>query len=45
MPAYSHLSDQERDQIGVMTAAGRSLGAIAKALKRPSAKNSPEILK
>ena len=34
MPAYSHLSDEERDQIGVMTAAGRSVGAIAKALSR-----------
>ena len=34
MPAYSHLSDEERDQIGVMTAAGRSIGAIAEALSR-----------
>jgi len=32
MPAYSHLSDEERDQIGMMMAAGRSIGAIAKAL-------------
>ena len=30
MPAYSHLSDDERDQIAVLRAAGRSLGAIAR---------------
>jgi len=31
MPAYSHLADEERDQIAVMRAAGHSLGAIARA--------------
>jgi hypothetical protein len=29
MPAYSHLLDEERDQIAVMRAAGRSICAIA----------------
>jgi hypothetical protein len=29
MPAYSHLLDEERDQIAVMRAAGRLIGAIA----------------
>ena len=32
MPAYSHLLDEERDQIAVMRAAGRSICAIARAL-------------
>jgi hypothetical protein len=31
MPAYSHLLDQERERIGVVRAAGRLIGAIAKA--------------
>jgi transposase len=30
--AYSHLSEDKRDQIGVLRAAGRSMGAIARAL-------------
>ena len=34
MPAYSHLLDEERDQIAVMRAAGRSICAIARALQR-----------
>src|SRR5437588_2042055 len=34
MPAYSHLLDEERDQIAVMRAAGRSICAIAGALQR-----------
>src|SRR5208282_1886449 len=34
MPAYSHLLDEERDQIAVMRAAGRSICAIARALHR-----------
>src|ERR1700731_1587202 len=34
MPAYSHLLDEERDQIAVMRAAGRSIWAIARALQR-----------
>src|SRR3974390_3209434 len=43
MPAYSHLSDEERDQIGVMTAAGRSIGAIAKGLSRAKSTVSREL--
>jgi len=43
MPAYSHLSDEERDQIGVMTAAGRSIGAIAEALSRAKSTISREL--
>ena len=31
MPAYSHLLDQERDQIAVMRVAGHSISAIARA--------------
>jgi hypothetical protein len=34
MPAYSHLLDEERDQIAVMRAAGHSICAIAGALQR-----------
>ena len=34
---YSHLSGDERDQIGVLRAAGRSIGAIARALGRAKA--------
>ena len=30
MRSYSHLSEDERDQIGVLRAAGRSMGAIAR---------------
>ena len=29
MRSYSHLSEDERDQIGVLRAAGRSMGASA----------------
>src|SRR3974390_3030492 len=43
MPAYSHLSDEERDQIAVMTAAGRSIGAIAEALSRAKSTISREL--
>jgi hypothetical protein len=32
MPAYSHLLDEERDQIAIMRAAGHSICAIAGAL-------------
>ncbi len=32
MQSYSQLSDDERDQIGILRAAGRSIGAIARAL-------------
>ena len=34
MRSYSHLSEDERDQIGVLRAAGRSMGAIARTLGR-----------
>jgi hypothetical protein len=37
MRSYSHLSEDERDQIGVLRAAGRSMGAIARALGRRTA--------
>ena len=37
MRSYSHLSEDERDQIGVLRAAGRSMGAIARALGRAKA--------
>src|SRR3954471_21470441 len=36
MPGYSHLLDEERDQIAALKAAGRSIGAIAKAVGRPN---------
>ena len=32
MRSYSHLSDDERDQIGILRAAGRSMAAIARAV-------------
>jgi hypothetical protein len=32
---YSHLSDDEREQIGLAKAVGHSIGAIAKAIGRP----------
>ena len=34
MRLYSHLSDDERDQIAILRAAGRSMGAIARVLGR-----------
>ena len=34
MRFYSHLSDDERDQIAILRAAGRSMGAIARVLGR-----------
>ena len=37
MRSYSHLSVDDRDQIGVLRAAGRSIGAIARALGRAKA--------
>ena len=43
MRSYSHLSEEERDQIGVLRAAGRSIGAIAKALSRPKCTISREL--
>ena len=35
MRCYSHLSDDEREQIGLAKALGHSIGAIAKAIGRP----------
>ena len=35
MGCYSHLSDDEREQIGLAKALGHSIGAIAQAIGRP----------
>src|ERR1700722_1124529 len=43
MRSYSHLSEDERDQIGVLRAAGRSMGAIARELGRAKATISREL--
>jgi hypothetical protein len=43
MRSYSHLSEDERDQISVLRAAGRSMGAIAPALGRAKATISKEL--
>ncbi|MGO9237544.1 MAG: transposase [Methylocella sp.] len=43
MPAYSHLLDEERDQIAVMREAGRSICAIARALQRAKSTVSREL--
>ena len=43
MPAYSHLLDEERDQIAVMRAAARSIWAIARALQRAKSTVSREL--
>jgi transposase, IS30 family len=43
MPAYSHLLDQERDQIAVMRLAGHSISAIASALQRAKSTVSREL--
>src|SRR4030081_1496675 len=32
---YSHLSDDEREQIGLLKALGQSIGVIAKSIRRP----------
>ena len=40
---YSHLSDEERDQIAILWAAGRSMGAIARALGRAKTTISREL--
>ena len=44
MPAYSHLLDEERDQIAVMRAAERSICAIARALQRAKSTVSRAIV-
>jgi IS30 family transposase len=43
MGPYSRLSDDERDQIGILRAAGRSLGAIAQTLGRAKTTISREL--
>ena len=43
MRSYSHLSEDERDQIGVWRSAGRSIGAIARALCRAKTTISREL--
>jgi IS30 family transposase len=42
MRCYSHLSDDEREQIGLAKAVGHSIGAIAKAIGRPKSTVSRE---
>ena len=43
MRCYSHLSDEEREQIGLAKAVGHSIGAIAKAIGRPKSTVSREL--
>ena len=43
MPGYSHLLDEERDQIAALKAAGHSIGAIAQAVGRAKATVSREL--
>src|SRR5215218_586867 len=43
MPGYSHLLDDERDHIAALKAAGRSIGAIAKAVGRAKSTVSREL--
>ena len=43
MRSYSHLSEPERDQIGILRATGRSIGGIARALGRAKATISREL--
>jgi hypothetical protein len=43
MPCYSHLSDAEREQIGLAKAVGHSIGAIAEAIGRPKSTVSREL--
>src|SRR6516164_8911593 len=43
MRSYSHLSDDERDQIGILRAAGRSIAAIARTLGRAKTTISREL--
>jgi len=43
MRAYSHLSDRERDEIAILRAADRSLGAIARQLGRAKTTISREL--
>ena len=43
MRCYSHLSDDEREQIGLARALGHSIGAIAQAIGRPKSTISREL--
>ena len=43
MRCYSHLSDDEREQIGLAKVVGHSIGAIAKAIGRPRSTVSREL--
>ncbi len=43
MRSYSHLSEDERDQIGILRAAGQSMGAIARVLCRAKTTISREL--
>ena len=43
MRCYSHLSEDEREQIGLAKALGHSIGAIAQAIGRPKSTISREL--
>src|SRR3977135_2987250 len=43
MRCYSHLSDDEREQIGLLKALGQSIGVIAKSIHRPKSTVSCEL--
>jgi IS30 family transposase len=43
MRGYSHLSDDEREQIGSLKVLGHSIGAIARAIRRPKSTISREL--
>jgi IS30 family transposase len=43
MRYYSHLSDDEREQIGLLKALGQSIGVIAKSIRRPKSTVSREL--
>src|SRR5262245_44500177 len=43
MRCYSHLSDDEREQIGLARALGHSIGVIAQAIGRPKSTISREL--
>ena len=43
MRGYSHLSDDEREQIGLLKVLGHSIGAIARAIRRPKSTTSREL--
>ena len=43
MRGYSHLSDDEREQIGLLKVLGHPIGAIARALRRPKSMISRQL--